>query len=57
MPRRRYRTTSQWMMLLAFTVYFVLWLHDPPYELHAVNRDRVFSVRVCLTGYDSLFSH
>jgi putative membrane protein len=24
------------MLLLVFTVYFVLWLHDPPYELHLV---------------------
>ena len=36
MPSRLHRATSQRVLLLVFTVYFVLWLHNPPYELHVV---------------------
>ena len=34
MPRRL--SVFQLVLLLLFTIYFVLWLYDPPYELHAV---------------------
>ena len=36
MPMRLHPATFQRVLLLVFTVYFVLWLHDPPYELHAI---------------------
>lgn len=36
MPCRPHRATFQLVTLLTFTAFFVFWLHDPPYELHAV---------------------
>jgi putative membrane protein len=36
MLRRLHQAVFQRMLLLAFAVFFVFWLHDPPYELHAV---------------------
>lgn len=35
MPRHPHRATPQIVLLSMFTVFFVFWLHDPPYELHA----------------------
>jgi len=36
MPRRLHRATPQFVLLSMFTFFFVFWLYDPPYELHAV---------------------
>lgn len=36
MPHRPHQAVFQRMLLLAFAVFFVFWLRDPPYELHAV---------------------